>query len=121
MCRPANTRSSREQPSADPVARTSAVEDREQPTPGDAEQPAAEDQTGWDEEFRRRAFAVATEQVEKEFEPKTWQAFWQAAVEGCKPAEIAESLGLSVGAVYIAKSRVQARLKERVRELTDEE
>ena len=39
-------------------------------------------------------------------------SLWQSAVEGKRPQEVAETLGMSVGAVYIAKSRVQARLKE---------
>ena len=85
------------------------------------EHPAAEDEDLWDVEFRRRVFAVAAEQVRPDFEEATWKAFWQTAVEGTKPQQVAAALGLSVGAVYIAKSRVQARLKERVRELSAEE
>ncbi len=83
-------------------------------------QPAREDEAVWDEEFRRHLFATAAEQVRGEFEEATWQAFWQTAVEGRKPAAVAAELGLSVGAVYVAKSRVQARLKQRVAELEDE-
>src|SRR5206468_8542822 len=82
-------------------------------------QPAREDEAVWDEEFRRHLFATAAEQVRGEFEEATWQAFWKTAVDGHKPAAVAAELGLSVGAVYIAKSRVQARLKERVSELGD--
>ncbi len=80
-------------------------------------QPAREDETVWDEEFRRHLFTTAADQVRAEFEEATWSAFWQTAVEGKKPAEVAAELGLSVGAVYVAKSRVQARLKQRVNEL----
>jgi RNA polymerase sigma factor (sigma-70 family) len=82
---------------------------------------APEDEAAWDEEFQRRLFAVAAEQVQPEFEATTWQAFWQTAVEGKKPPEAAAALGMSVGAVYIARSRVQARLRDRVRELTEVE
>ena len=85
------------------------------------QQPAAEDQSLWDEEYRRCLFALAAEQVRGEFEEATWKAFWAAAVDGKKPQDVAAGLGLSVGAVYIAKSRVQARIKERVRELSDAE
>lgn len=85
-----------------------------------SQHPAPEDEALWDEEFRRQVFATAAEQVRREFEESSWQAFWATAVEGKKAPEVAESLGLSVGAVYIAKSRIQARLKERVAELTDE-
>ena len=81
--------------------------------------PAREDESLWDAEFRRHLFSVAAGQVKSEFEEKTWNAFWASAVDGKKPQEIAATLGITVGAVYIAKSRVQARLKERVGELTE--
>jgi RNA polymerase sigma-70 factor (ECF subfamily) len=84
-------------------------------------QPARDDEALWDEELRRQLFAAAAKQVQGEFEPATWQAFWQTAVDGKKPQEVATALGLTVGAVYIAKSRVQARLKRRVSELSDED
>jgi RNA polymerase sigma-70 factor (ECF subfamily) len=83
-------------------------------------QPAPEDEAVWDEEFRRHLFATAAELIRGEFEEATWKAFWETAVSGRKPAEVAAELGLSVGAVYVAKSRVQARLKQRVSELEDE-
>lgn len=82
--------------------------------------PAPEDEALWDQEFRHHVFSVAAEQVRQEFEEPSWKAFWATAVEGKKAPEVAKQLGLSVGAVYIAKSRIQARLKERVAELTDE-
>lgn len=47
-----------------------------------------------------------------EFEPKTWDAFWKTAVEEIPPADVAETLGLSRNAVYLARSRVLNRLSE---------
>jgi RNA polymerase sigma-70 factor (ECF subfamily) len=82
--------------------------------------PAADDSAEWDAEYERRLFAWAAEQVRADFQEKTWQAFWQSAVEGKPAAQVAEALGLSVGAVYVAKSRVMARLKEQVQELHEE-
>src|SRR6266404_1726539 len=73
------------------------------------QQPARDDEAEWDEEFRRHLFALAAEQVKPDFEEKTWQAFWQTAIAGQDVKEVAAALGISVGAVYIAKSRVQAR------------
>jgi RNA polymerase sigma-70 factor (ECF subfamily) len=69
-------------------------------------------------EFRRRAFRWAAERVKPEFAETTWLAFWRTGVEGRTPAQTAEELGLSVGAVYVARSRVLARLRERVEELS---
>jgi RNA polymerase sigma factor (sigma-70 family) len=74
----------------------------------------------WDEEYRQQLFALAAARVRGEFEPATWQAFWHVAVEGRSARQAASSLGLSVGAVYIAKSRVLARLREAVQSLMEE-
>jgi RNA polymerase sigma-70 factor (ECF subfamily) len=69
-------------------------------------------------EFRRRAFRWAAEQVRKEFTDSTWQAFWRTGVENRPVAEVAAQLGLSAAAVYVARSRVLAKLRERVQQVT---
>ena len=71
-------------------------------------------------EFQRRAFRWAAAQVQKEFSESTWQAFWKTGVENRPIAAVAKELGLSPGAVYIARSRVLARLRARVEQLSDE-
>jgi RNA polymerase sigma-70 factor (ECF subfamily) len=71
-------------------------------------------------ERERRLFEWAAEDIRGEFAPATWQAFWRTAVEGARPADVAAALGLSVGAVYIARSRVLSRLKGRVRQLSED-
>jgi RNA polymerase sigma-70 factor (ECF subfamily) len=50
--------------------------------------------------------------VRAEFENRTWDAFWRTAVEGQAPADVADSLGMTVQAVYKAKSRVLRRLRQ---------
>ena len=55
---------------------------------------------------------AAVELIRGEFEGRTWQAFWLTAVEGRTPAEVAAELGMSPGAVRVAKSRVLKRLRE---------
>ena len=44
--------------------------------------------------------------VEQKFEPVTLQAFRRLTLDGASGAEVAQELGLSVAAVYVAKSRV---------------
>jgi RNA polymerase sigma factor (sigma-70 family) len=84
------------------------------------EQPApAEEGDFWDQEYRSRLFAWAAERVRPSFRSSTWQAFWQTAVEERDPAVVAGELGLSVGAVYIARTRVLARLRELIRQAQD--
>jgi RNA polymerase sigma-70 factor (ECF subfamily) len=68
-------------------------------------------------EFKRRAFRWAAEQVRGEFTESTWQAFWRTGALGRPVAAVAEELGLSAGAVYVARSRVLARLRDRVGQL----
>lgn len=70
----------------------------------------------WDQEQERRLFHWAAEQVRQQVQETTWQAFWLTAVEGKSGQEVAASLKLTVAAVYLAKSRVMAKLKEIIRE-----
>ena len=74
---------------------------------------AAEEQT-WEREYEERLFQWAAERVRADFQESTWEAFWKTAVEGESPQAVAEQLGISTGAVYIAKSRVIARLRANV-------
>ena len=71
-------------------------------------------------EYERRLFRWAAEAIRTEFAPASWQAFWQTAVEGRAACEVAGELGLSVGAVYVARSRVLSRLKRRIEQLSSE-
>jgi RNA polymerase sigma-70 factor (ECF subfamily) len=86
------------------------------------ELPAREvDQSAWwDQEYERRVFSWAADQVRGAFQGSTWQAFWQTAVEGNTGPEVARALGMSVAAVYLAKGRVTERLKQIVRETLDD-
>jgi RNA polymerase sigma-70 factor (ECF subfamily) len=86
------------------------------------QQPApAEDEEGlWQQEYRQRLFAWAAEQVKPTVEESTWQAFWHTAVEGEAARQTASELGLSVAAVYMAKSRVLARIREYIQQVQGE-
>jgi RNA polymerase sigma-70 factor (ECF subfamily) len=58
----------------------------------------------------------ALELIRIEFEDRTWRAFWLTAVEDRVPKEIANELGMSPGAIRVAKSRVLRRLREELGE-----
>jgi RNA polymerase sigma-70 factor (ECF subfamily) len=75
----------------------------------------------WEREYQRRLSARAMERVRGEFQPATWQAFWGTAVDGKPAAEVGAALKMSPGAVYVAKSRVLARLRDEVRKMMDAE
>jgi RNA polymerase sigma-70 factor, ECF subfamily len=58
----------------------------------------------------------ALEQIRPQFQERTWQAFYRVTAEGKSPAEVAAALGMSVNAVYVARSRVLARLRQELGE-----
>jgi RNA polymerase sigma-70 factor (ECF subfamily) len=63
-------------------------------------------------------YSRALELVRGEFEERTWQAFYRAAVVGQPPAVIAADLGVTQAAVRKAKSRVLHRLRQEIGDLT---
>jgi RNA polymerase sigma factor (sigma-70 family) len=71
----------------------------------------------WEREYESRVLNWAMEHVKAEFQEGTWRAFWGTAVEERAVAEVAAELGMSAGAVYIARSRVIARIRRRVAEV----
>jgi RNA polymerase sigma-70 factor (ECF subfamily) len=73
----------------------------------------------WDREFDQGLFDWAAQQVRGEVQGPTWEAFWRTAVEHVGPREVADALGMSVGAVYVAKSRVLARLRAVIEEVQE--
>jgi RNA polymerase sigma factor (sigma-70 family) len=68
----------------------------------------------WDREYQLHLFHWAAKRVKPEFKPSSWQAFWKTVVDHEPIETVAESLGISTGAVYIARSRVTARLRQEI-------
>lgn len=77
-------------------------------------QPARDcaDAAWFDQEYRREVFRWAAERIKGEFRNATWEAFWRTCVDGRPIVNVAAQLGISVGAAYVARSRVMARLRE---------
>lgn len=80
----------------------------------------ATDEEHWRREYQWNLFQWAAEKVRVEFRESTWQAFWQTAVLGKDIDQIAAELGVSPGAVYIARSRVTARIRQETQDLESE-
>ncbi|HRX78757.1 MAG TPA: sigma-70 family RNA polymerase sigma factor [Pirellulaceae bacterium] len=59
----------------------------------------------------------ALDLIRVEFKPATWDSFWRVVVDEQSPADVANELGVSVNAVYVAKSRVLSRLREELGDL----
>ena len=54
----------------------------------------------------------ALAQLKDQFQPKTWEAFWQTAVNDRSSNDVADELGMTAMAVRKAKSRVLRRLRD---------
>ena len=74
-------------------------------------QPAVPDEEGSSDVAISALLRRGLELIRSEFEERTWQAFWLTAVEGRAPKDVAAELGMSGGAVRVAKSRVLHRLR----------
>jgi RNA polymerase sigma-70 factor (ECF subfamily) len=75
----------------------------------------------WNREHELGLVRYAAEQVRGDFQENTWTAFWQTAIEGAVPAEVARQLGMTRAAVYLAKARVLSRIREYVTQFTGDE
>jgi RNA polymerase sigma factor (sigma-70 family) len=71
-------------------------------------------------EYRQQLLLRAAEAIQAEFREATWDAFWLTAIDGYQIVDVADRLGMSVGSVYVARSRIMARLRSKVREITDQ-
>lgn len=65
-------------------------------------------------EYRRQVFQWAAAQVRESVSESTWDAFWLTHGCGISIEQAADQLALSTAKVYVARSRVMARLRELV-------
>lgn len=80
-----------------------------------AEHPEDDPSEGeWDKEYQLHLFHWAARRVQAEYREATWQAFWRTVVGGEEIEAVARDLGQSLGAVYIARSRVTARIRQEI-------
>jgi RNA polymerase sigma-70 factor (ECF subfamily) len=72
---------------------------------------------GWDQDYEWQLLTWAAEQIRGTVQDSTWQAFWQTTIEDRSGQEVAGALGMTIAAVYLAKSRIMARLKEMIEQV----
>jgi RNA polymerase sigma-70 factor (ECF subfamily) len=68
-----------------------------------------------EEEFDRELLDLAMLRVAQRVAGNTWKAFQLLAMDGVSGAEAAAQLGMQIGAVYVAKGRVQKLIQEEIR------
>jgi len=69
------------------------------------------DSAVFDLEHRRQVFRWAAAKIRQQVSDQSWQAFWLTAVEGESASGVAKKLSMTVGAVYVARCRVLAKIK----------
>lgn len=85
------------------------------------ETPSPVEADAWEKDVQRRLYKWAAEKVRQEVKPSSWQAFQATAVEGRSGEQVAAELGMTAGAVYVARSRVTARLRHWIESVGDAE
>ena len=73
----------------------------------------------WDLEHDRYIVRRLLEMMEQVFERSTVQAFRRLTLDGASADEVAAELGMSKGAVYVAKSRSPPAIREEADGLFD--
>ena len=68
---------------------------------------------------RRACRRRLLEMIRPRFEAKTWAAFQRVAIDGTPVDQVAKELGMTVNAVFIAKSRVVHLLRQEGKGLLD--
>jgi RNA polymerase sigma-70 factor (ECF subfamily) len=83
-----------------------------------------EDQDGVIDEFeqdrRKQLFRWAAGEVRRRTGEVNWMAFWKTSVDGRSAREVALELGISEGAVYVARCRILKRIRELVHDRLSE-
>ena len=78
---------------------------------------SAEVESFEEQEYRSHLITRALEIMQRDFASTTWKACWEHVVSGRTALDVGAELGISEGAVYVAKCRVLRRLREELKGL----
>lgn len=67
-------------------------------------------------EYRREVFRWAADQVREQVSERQWLVFWMTSVEERPIEDVARECAMSVGSIYIARSRITKRIRELIRD-----
>lgn len=73
----------------------------------------------WETEYQQNLAGQALCIMQADFQETTWKACWEVVAAGRPAVAVAAELGLTVGAVYVAKFRVLDRLRRELHGMLD--
>ena len=71
----------------------------------------------WEDEWNRQLLEEAMKRVQLRVQPHTWQAFRLLTQAGLSGNAVATRMNMKVGAVWVAKSKVQKMIQQEIRRL----
>lgn len=87
-----------------------------QPATGDPiveeSQQLIQEEQGFELEYRNAIFQLAARRVKNRVNRGTWQAFWRSTIEHDSMETVAAELDMTLGNLYVARSRVVKLLRE---------
>lgn len=73
----------------------------------------------WDLEHDQQLVRRTLASIQSDFNETTWKVFRMLVLEDRPVAEVAQAMGITANAVYVAKARVLARLREELRGIVE--
>ncbi len=70
-------------------------------------------------QYEHELIVWAAEQVKDEFIATSWQAFWLTMIEDRSVADVAQSLSITPGSIYMSRGRILRRIRERINEVLE--
>jgi RNA polymerase sigma factor (sigma-70 family) len=74
----------------------------------------------WDEQWALQLLAIATKNVQREAEPRKFQIFDLYVNKEWPPQKVADTFGIGVDQVYLAKHRITEMIKDEIKRLENE-
>lgn len=71
----------------------------------------------FERDYRRAMFHRAADIVKQRVHEATWRAFELSAIHNVPPASVSQQLGMSVGSVYVARSRTMQLLRQEIQNM----
>jgi len=82
--------------------------------------PSLEESLEFQTQYQRQVFSIVAKTIQQSVKQDTWNAFWMTEFEQRPVEDVSSELNMSPGAIYVARSRVIARLRNEVQKRMSE-